>query len=196
VPVCAQRRQSPCLNINYKMFAPIQGFSNYRVCDLGYIVKYPSLVKVPVINSRFILSGRARYEACQMRADDGHFGQKLIHRMVAEAFIENKNGFKHVDHIDGDRSNNSIKNLRWVTSHQNNCNRSVRCGIYLRGVSKIGRRYYVNWGKTYGKGISFETYLEAAKFRLNWEKETGEYFRDQIPEKVTLEILNEIIDGF
>lgn len=46
---------------------------------------------------------------------------KHIHRLVAEAFIEKpKNEDKcWIDHIDGDRSNNNVENLRWVTPSEN-----------------------------------------------------------------------------
>ena len=45
----------------------------------------------------------------------------LIHRLVAEAFIPNPLGLKDVDHIDGNKSNSRVENLRWV-SHKENCN--------------------------------------------------------------------------
>ena len=45
---------------------------------------------------------------------------KHVHRLVAEAFIEKPSNDKcWVDHIDGNRSNNSVDNLRWVTPSEN-----------------------------------------------------------------------------
>jgi hypothetical protein len=36
------------------------------------------------------------------------------HREVAKAFVPNPNGYKYVEHIDGDTTNNHATNLRWV----------------------------------------------------------------------------------
>ena len=41
------------------------------------------------------------------------------HRLIAETLIENPNNLKEVDHIDGNKQNNSITNLRWVNRKEN-----------------------------------------------------------------------------
>jgi len=45
-----------------------------------------------------------------------------VHRLLAIAFIPNPNNYPIVDHIDINRQNNNLSNLRWVTPQMNNCN--------------------------------------------------------------------------
>lgn len=63
--------------------------------------------------------------------------QYLVHRLVAEAFIPNPDNLPVVDHIDEDKTNNHVSNLRWCTHAQN--------AEYYN--TKDGRRYHIELAK-------------------------------------------------
>ena len=72
----------------------------------------------------------------------------LVHRLVAEVFLDNPYNLPQVDHIDRNPTNNSVENLRWVTPQTNRRNTDI-CDNSLRkyGVrssddrSEYQRRY-------------------------------------------------------
>jgi hypothetical protein len=57
-----------------------------------------------------------------------------VHRLVAQAFIENPQSKLEVNHINGIKDDNSIKNLEWVTSEEN------REHSYRIGIAGIGEK--------------------------------------------------------
>lgn len=49
----------------------------------------------------------------------GKSQREYVHRMVASAFVERREGANEVNHKDGNRSNNNADNLEWVNSSEN-----------------------------------------------------------------------------
>ena len=50
----------------------------------------------------------------------------LYHRILARHFVPNPDNLPQVDHIDRNKTNNSIENLRWVSAGENMRNRTMR----------------------------------------------------------------------
>lgn len=46
--------------------------------------------------------------------------KKYIHRIVADAFIDNPNNFKEINHKDENKTNNRVDNLEWCSRKYNN----------------------------------------------------------------------------
>lgn len=111
-------------------------------------------------------------------SNSGYFYIKLngkhyyIHRLVALHFIQNPNGYELVDHIDRNKFNNHVNNLRWVNKSMNSMNSKIRIdnksgipGIFFREerpnkpwmvtIKHIGRKH----------SKSFSTKEEAIEYR-------------------------------
>ena len=102
----------------------IVGFSNYEVSECGRVFSlrrkhnqsdiYDETeieLKVQHIDDAYCILG--------LTSDEGKRHMKSVHRLVAEAFIENPESKRTVNHKDGDKHNNSKSNLEWATYAEN-----------------------------------------------------------------------------
>lgn len=111
-----------------------------------------------------------------LRDENGKFLRQKkanIHRLVAEAFIPNPNNLSDVDHIDRNKHNNSISNLRWVSRIENMswnakpfCITDTKTGKVYEGENNI-QWIRENWDwislRTKMKQVDFISYLNYRK---------------------------------
>lgn len=92
----------------------IKNFTEYIITKDGkvYTVKNDRLQQM---KTYYGING---YESIKLSQNNKTI-HKLIHRLVAEAFIENPYNKEEIDHIDANIKNNNYKNLRWVTRKEN-----------------------------------------------------------------------------
>lgn len=99
--------------------AGYEGF--YQVSSLGRI---KTVERYEAERNR-IIRGRIRapievhgYLYCELWKCGKH-KRYAVHRLVATAFIPNPDGKPQVNHLDGDKTNNSVTNLEWCTASEN-----------------------------------------------------------------------------
>ena len=80
-----------------------------------------------------------------------------VHRMVALAFIDNPDNKPYVNHINGNRSDNNVENLEWVTPSENT-QHAVDTGLF-----KSGRARAVQYNLNGEQMATFESASEAAR---------------------------------
>ena len=112
---------------------PIANWEGYFVSNYGNIKRRSK----EFLNRYFIVKGsilNKGYRYIQMLRE-GKKENYLVHRCVAHAFLPNHENKPCVDHIDNNRLNNHVNNLRWCTQNDNCKNQKERTPGKKNGVS-------------------------------------------------------------
>ncbi len=90
----------------------IQNYTNYYIYDNGDVlnIKTEKILKGSI--------GENGYKYYRL-SENGNKKMYYAHRLVAEAFLENLNNLPVVNHKDGNKLNNNVNNLEWVTYTEN-----------------------------------------------------------------------------
>lgn len=103
----------------------IEGFEGmYQVSNTGKVRSFRRCAK-----GRELTPWYAKNGYCQVYfvVDNKRIAKK-VHRLVAQAFIENPESKPEVNHVDGRKENNHVSNLEWST-RQENMNHARKTGL-------------------------------------------------------------------
>ena len=103
----------------------IKGFSRYQVSETGLIrsMNYKRTGHIKELKPALDKG----YCKTMILSDDGKYKTVAIHRLIAETFLKKLPGTE-VNHKDGNKSNNNISNLEYVT-HKENIQHSYNNGL-------------------------------------------------------------------
>lgn len=107
----------------------IADFPDYFIHSNGYVISRKNRKERRLIGS-YRGGGSREYHQVTLRHNGVQVG-RLVHRLVAENFIEQHNSKDQVNHKDGNKRNNKVENLEWVSAKEN-MRHSVKMNLWTR----------------------------------------------------------------
>lgn len=109
------------MEVKDEIWMPIQGFEDYyHISNLGKVKSLPgknyNSTKEKILQP---FNNKIGYLMVMLHRPGEKKKCKKIHRLLAEHFIGNPNNYKYINHIDSNKTNNSIDNLEWCTQVHN-----------------------------------------------------------------------------
>jgi hypothetical protein len=99
-------------------YRTIKGFEKYSVSNLGNVKNNES--------NKLLKSNITKYGYRHISFSINKVVTSFqVHRLVGLAFLENNENKSDIDHIDQNRTNNILSNLRWATRSQNCYNKQI-----------------------------------------------------------------------
>ena len=130
-------------NERNKMWKTVDEYKEYEVSDDGLVRRKDT----KHILKPWIATGGYLYVAFSENCK-GH--TKRLHRIVAKAFCDNPDGKPHVNHIDGNKTNNVSSNLEWCDRSENQVH-AFSNGLQTHiGKYPVKSVVCVNDGKVFG----------------------------------------------
>ena len=112
---------------------------------------------------------------------EGKSSTMKIHKLVAEAFVDNPEGKRCVDHIDGDRANNHRENLRYATYSENNRNTSKRANTTSKYYGVCFHKVANKWNaqiQIEGKRKNLGFFTDEQEAAAVFNKAAAEFYKE------------------
>lgn len=103
---------------NYKNYF-VSTWGNVYSLSCGRVVTPVTTLPIDVLHKLKPEETKKGYLRVDLYDENGKRKHFKVHRLVAQAFIENPDGKPQVNHKDGNKHNNSVTNLEWVTDAEN-----------------------------------------------------------------------------
>lgn len=119
-------------------FREIRGFERYSVSNDGIVINN---ITGKILSQRMATNG---YMRVNLRRGDVRYEKpktRAVHRLVAEAFLPASPGKNYVNHIDGNKCNNTLSNLEWCTPKEN-IKHAIKHGLMNPDYVSMNRQSY------------------------------------------------------